>query len=249
MTNTYKIELNKTLSTLIAQREVWEDGVYKQANTELYAILEKCGEIYTALKEDKKKARAFSAVADELGISFNKGTSLALKIVRVVFGAQSNREFAYARVIKVWFDERTDGQTLTNYLIEKGGVENVRRNANKQTTTTLTADEYRELAAKAFESGQALATISVQDYMLRDDENDTDYMVALVRCDGKGAGIVLGGSNKRVLVNTALAVLGKELDDLQQQQQSIGAQTNKRADALNNITQFVAGQQQQTNAA
>ena len=72
MTNKYKNELKATLNTLIAQREVWEDGVYKQANAELCAILEKCGEIYTALREDKKNARAFNAIAEEQGVNFNK---------------------------------------------------------------------------------------------------------------------------------------------------------------------------------
>jgi|AntRauMFilla1563_2_1112583.scaffolds.fasta_scaffold00479_7 hypothetical protein len=249
MKNDIKIELYNTLNTLVAQRELWENGTYKQANSELYAILEQCGEIYTALKADKKTARIFNAVAAELGISFNKGTSLALKIVRVVFGAQSNREFAYARVIKVWFVERTDGQTLTNYVIEQGGVENVRRNASKQTTDTLSADDYREIAAEAFEGGHALATFSVEDYMLSDDENDTDYMVALVRCDGKGDGVVLGGSNKRMLVNTALAVLGKDINDLQKATNSTGAQNSKRTEAVNNITQFVAKRQQKKAAA
>jgi len=80
----FKMELNATLVTLIAQREHWENGVYKQANAELYAILEQCACIYVQLKKDKANARAFAALAEELDIKFNKGTSMALKIVRVV---------------------------------------------------------------------------------------------------------------------------------------------------------------------
>lgn len=248
MTNTFKIELNNTLNTLIAQREVWEDGVYKQANAELYAILEKCGEIYAALKEDKKNARTFNAIAEGLGVSFNKGTSLALKIVRVVFGAQRNREFAYASVIKIWYDESAEGQTLTNYVIEQGGVENVRRTAGKQVTVTLSADEYRDIAEGAFAAGTALTTFSVADYMLGDENNDTDYMVALVRYDDNGIGRVLAGSNKRALVSNTLAVLGKQIDDLQQEQNSTVTQADKRKQAAENIEQFLAGLQQSTAA-
>lgn len=220
MQNTYKTELNNTLNALIAQRELWEYGTYKQANTELYAILEQCGEMFAALREDKKNARAFNAIAEEQGIAFNKGTSLALKIVRVVFDAQTNREFAYARVIKVWFDERTDEQTLTNYVIEHGGVENVRRTASNNAKTKLSADDYRDIAEDALVSAHALATLDVQGYMLSDAENDSDYVVALVRCDNDGNGEVVYGSNKRALVNNALAVAGKELDSLQEQAES-----------------------------
>ncbi|PWG15642.1 hypothetical protein [Salibaculum griseiflavum] len=79
MKTTFKTKLHDTLTTLVAQREHWENGVYKQANAELYAILEQCAGIYAQLKEDKAHARAFNALAEELGITFNKGTSLALR--------------------------------------------------------------------------------------------------------------------------------------------------------------------------
>ena len=146
MTTITKTQLNNTLNALIAQRELWQNGTYAKANAELCAILEKCGEIYAALKADKKNARAFNAIADELGVAFNKGTSLALKIVRIVFGAQTNREFAYARVIKVWFAERADEQTLTNFVIEHGGVENVRRKVGNTTASKLSAEDYKDIA-------------------------------------------------------------------------------------------------------
>lgn len=240
MQNTYKTELNTTLNTLIAQREVWENGTYAKANTELRAILEQCGEIYAALKADKKNARAFNAIADELGIAFNKGTSLALKIVRVVFDAQTNREFAYARVIKVWFDERVDEQTLTNFVIERGGIENVRRNSKATNANKLGADDYKEIAENVLADASALATLAIEDYMLSDEENNTDYVVALVHCDGAGSGKIVYGSNKRVLVNNALAVMGKELDDLQKQATSKAELTDVKQQKAADIKQFVA---------
>lgn len=214
MQTNYKTELSTTLNTLIAQREHWENGTYKQANAELYAILEQCAGIYAQLKGDKANARAFNALAEELNVNFNKGTSLALKIVRVVFGQDTNREYAYARVLKVWHEERDETQTLTNFVIERGGIENVRRYAASANTNKLTADDYKDIAANVLTGQYALATFGLEDYMLRDDENDTDYMVALVHCDGKGNGKIVYGSNKRGLVHNALAVIGKEIDDL-----------------------------------
>lgn len=215
MQNTFKTTLNKTLATLIAQREDWENGAYKQANAELYAILEQCADIYAQLNEDKAHARAFNALADELGINFNKGTSVALKIVRVVFGQESNREYAYARVLKVWLEERSDAQTLTNFVIERGGIENVRRTASNTKAGKLTADDYRDIAENALTGEHELGTFALQDAMLSDSENTTQYMVALVHCDSDGNGKILYGSNKRALVENALAVIGKELDEQQ----------------------------------
>ena len=54
--------------------------------------------------------------------------------------------------------------------------------------------------------------------MLCDKDNETDYLVALVHCNGDGVGRVVCGSNKRSLVNNALAIMGKDIDDLQQEQ-------------------------------
>jgi hypothetical protein len=244
-----KDQMNTKLTALIAQREVWEAGTYKQANAELYAILEQCGVIYAALKEDKKSARAFSALADDQGVIFNKGTSLALKIVRLVFGKQGHREFAYTRVIKLWFEERTEGQTLTNFVIEHGGIENVRRNVGKASSDKLTADDYRAIAEEAFAEGEALATLSIEKYMLADTENDSDYLVAIVRCDGNGIGEVLYGSNKRSLVSNALAVMGKELGDLQEQDTSKDEIAEKRKRKTENIKKYFANLRMQKTAA
>jgi len=240
MKNNFKTELSAALQELVAQREHWENGVYKQANAELYAILERCAGIYAQLKDSKTNVFAFNALAEELGIKFNKGTSVALKIVRVVFGQESSREHAYARVLRVWFDKREDEQTLTNFLIENGGVENVRRTASNRQANKLTADDYRDIAANTLTGEHALATFGLRDYMLSDSENDTDYVVALVHCDGNGNGKIVYGSNKRALVDNALAVMGKELDDLQKRTDSKDTLNDVKQRKTANLQQFVA---------
>lgn len=230
MQTNFKTTLNAKLATLIAQRETWEEGVYKQANAQLYAILEQCAGIYEQLKETKAHARAFNAVAEELGIKFNKGTSLALKIVRVVFGKQNNREHAYALVVKIWYDERAEQQTLTNFVIERGGIENIRRSARSLKVARYTADDYRDIAESALSGQQGMHSFTVKDYMLSDEENDTDYLVAIVRYDSAGVGHIIYGSNKRALVNTALATAGKELDMRIKQSKQLQSKDEQKKD-------------------
>ena len=237
----FKTELATTLNTLIADRKTWENGSYKQANNDLYEILEQCGTIYAAVREDSTNARALNAVAEELGIVFNKGTSAALKVVRIVFGKQGDREFAYARVLKVWFDERTDNQTVTNFLIGRGGIEEVRR-ASKKKGSQLSTDDYREIAAAALVEGATLSTLSITNAMISDDKNDTSYIVALIRNKNDGSGAVLYATNKASLVNAALVATGKELHDLQEQEDSETATTEKRDLTLDNVKKFIARQ-------
>lgn len=240
MQNNFKAELTNTLNTLTAEREHWETGVYKQANEALYEILEKCSNVYSELKEDKSKLSVFNALAEERGVKFTKGTSLALKLVRLLFGENCNREFAYACVLNVWFNERGDGQTLTNFVIERGGIESVRRKTNTKVSTTMTVDDYRDVAAEALTGGYTLATFGLQDYMLSDDENDTDYVVALVRKDGQGNGGIVYGSNKRGLVNNALAVMGKEIDELQRKTASKNTLDDVKQKKAADIKKFIA---------
>jgi hypothetical protein len=245
----FKTDLHMTLNDLIQRCAAWEDGVYKQANTELYAILEQCAKVFTDCRDDKKTARSFNAVAEILGVKFNKGTSMALKVVRVVFGQQNHREFAYARVLKLWHEEAREGQTLTNYVIEKGGIENVRRNEGKRTAPVLTNDDYREIAANTMSGTPVLASFPVAEHMLRDEENDTDYIVALVHCDANGTGKVIYGSNRRSLVDAALAVMGKEINELQEEHGDTDLLDAKRQQTAINIKTFFAKQAAQAHAA
>ena len=235
----FKTELADSITTLISQREVWENGLYKQANAELYSILEKCSIIYAELRNDKSNLNAFKAIADELGINFGKGTSLALKIVRIVFGQQSNREFAYARVIKIGFEQKAETQTLTNFIIEHGGIENVRRSVGNDSTKKLSPDDYREIAEETFIGATAITSFNIASYMLCDKDKETDYLVALVHCDGNGVGRVVCGSNKRSLVNNALAIMGKDIDDLQQEQASKVESKDKKQQTADNVKQFL----------
>lgn len=237
---TTKEKLFKTIDDLIQRRTVWEEGTYKQANLQLYAILEECALIYAQCRENKATARSFNAVAEELGIGFNKGTSMALKIVRVVFGQDRQREFAYARVLKLWYEERSEGQTLTNYVIEKGGIENVRRNEGKKRTSALSNDDYRKITAEIMPETPALASFPLSKDMLRDEENTNDYMVALVHCDANGTGHVLYGSNRRSLVDAALAVIGKEINELQQEDDATDMRDTQRKQTELNLKSFLA---------
>ena len=76
--------------------------------------------------------------------------------------------------------------------------------------------------------------------MLSDSENDTDYVVALVHCDGTGNGKIVYGSNKRALVDNALAVMGKELDDLQTKTDSKDTLDDVKQRKTADVKQFAA---------
>lgn len=51
----YKVQLERTLDQISAARAIWEEGTLKSSNDELYAILERCFDIYREMKEDTAK--------------------------------------------------------------------------------------------------------------------------------------------------------------------------------------------------
>ena len=125
--NEYRKTLELTLEQIAEARAVWEEGTLKSANNELYAILERCFAVFTEMKEDTAKRRVLNALLTDRSMKPRSNTSLGLKVIRFVFGKEGNREQAYARVLGIAYDLKSADQSLTAYIEQCGGVEEVRR--------------------------------------------------------------------------------------------------------------------------
>ena len=81
-----KAQIHARLTAMSQARLVWEEGTLLAANSELYAILERCFELYTELKDDTKMRRALTSLLIDLEMKPQANTSLGLKVIRFVFG-------------------------------------------------------------------------------------------------------------------------------------------------------------------
>ena len=78
-------------------------------------------------------AKAITEQLEARGIGFNSSTSLALKIVRLAFCAPGmedkivNRAFTYAKVLKIASDAGQTGSTLSQYITDNHGIDEIRR--------------------------------------------------------------------------------------------------------------------------
>ena len=61
-----------------------------------------------------------------------------------------------------------------------------------------------------------------------------------MHCDSAGKGKIVYGSNKRGLVNNALAVIGKDIDDLQKQAASKETLDDIKVQKTADMKQFIA---------
>lgn len=223
MTNTTKTltkQYAQTIDAIIEKRILWEKGTYASANTELYAILAHCLDLFLALKTNMGAGKAINALLGERGITYNAATSLELKLVRLVFASADtaprihNRLLTYARVIRVAAESKQTGETLAKFITDNHGIDEIRR-ASKDGVST--ADKQKGLAERARvhliePSDDDLFT----DFDLPDALQPADgeqFSLALVRKNADGTGSIVFGTNNGAAVGTVLSLAGKTLQD------------------------------------
>jgi hypothetical protein len=220
MSETFKIQLERTLQQISDARAVWEEGTLKAANDELYAILERCFAVFAEMKEDTAKRRALNSLLTDRNMKPRTSTSLGLKVIRYVFGKEGNREIAYARLLSVAYDLKDADQSLTSYIEQCGGVEEVRRVSKVKDGKAMTADDYKQIAVAGLNMARIpVASFDLPEFIQPNSEYDEDYVVGLIRCNPDGTGDLLFGNNEAKVIDTVLVASGKYLDQKAQDDQ------------------------------
>ena len=216
----YKVHLERTLDQISAARAAWEEGTLKASNDELYAILERCYAVFAEMKEDTAKRRALNALLTDRNMKPRTSTSLGLKVIRYVFGKEGNREMAYSRVLTIAYDLKSEEQTLTSYIEECGGVEEVRRLQKIKDGKSMTAADYKQMAVMGLNMARIpVASFDLPEFIQPNSEYDEDYVVGLIRCNPDGTGDLLFGNNDAKVIDTVLIASGKYLDQKAQDDQ------------------------------
>ena len=219
MTNTKsdntKFELSNVVEALIAQREKWETGTYAASNAELYTLLGNTLDLFLKVRKNVGLSRAVSDLMDTYGVQYNSATSLALKIVRLVFVGKgreakiANRAYTYARVLTVAAAEGVTGEQLPKFIADRHGIDEIRRQNSTGETAAQKAQRARDYAATAFATQQQIASIELTDELQPVD--GAQFSLALVRKNEDGTGSIVFGTNNVAAVNAVLAIAGKDL--------------------------------------
>lgn len=200
------------LKKLHDKRTTWQNGTYKRSNDELYAILADCHALLVQLRGELKLRKKLNKAIEAAGYTVRSNTSLELKVVRAVFGAENKRTQTYARVLQIAKAELPKGWTLPEWIEEHGGIEEVRRKPKAGPTAAEKAKQYREFAEAKLANAQHIGKRFAPDDSLQpDDGGDYAYAVALVRVDADGKASLVFGTNKNVLVKAVITEAGKQL--------------------------------------
>lgn len=215
------IKTNNTLivanivDALIEQRRRWEEGTYAASSAELYALLGSTLDLFLKVRKDAGLSKAVTAHLDTYEIAYNSNTSLALRIVRLVFvgsGRETKiekRAFTYARVLVVAAEEGVDGDALVQFIIDNNGIDEIRRNGATGKTDAQKADQNRNFAEATLVTQRELMSIALSDELQPKD--GAIYSLALLRRNEDGTGSIVFGTNNAKVVGSVLVIAGKEL--------------------------------------
>jgi hypothetical protein len=213
-----KTDIHKRLDAMHTARVTWEEGTLRASNDELYVILEGVFAMYAELKAEVGKRRAFAALLTDLEVKTQANTSLALKVIRYVFGTQGRREDAYARVVAIAHDMKGPDQSFTSYVQECGGLEEVRRVPMSNKASAMSKDDFKKLALEGLIEVQVgVSTFDLPTFIQPNTDYEEDYAVALVRCNDNGTGTIVYGCNEAGIIDAVLVSSGKDLDERAQE--------------------------------
>jgi hypothetical protein len=213
-----------SLTNIRADFDVAENE-YQSAKGRIYTVLSRVFEQYVAIKvaiqnADKKNKQTLrelfekkvSDLNDERSIVATAATSLELRVMRVVTGSafKLEREKAYARVLRIAFDEKIhedEAMSFADWIVGAGGIEEVRRSGKAGSKQNEAAEAARVEYTATTASAQ-LPT-SFANKFVKVENSDPNFAVALVRKNADGTLSLVATADSKGAVTAMLKALGK----------------------------------------
>ena len=213
-----------SLTNIRADFDVAENE-YQSARGRIYTVLSRVFEQYVAIKvaiqnADKKNKQTLlelfekkvSDLNDERSIVATAATSMELRVLRVVTGStfKTEREKAYARVLRIAFDEKIhedEAMSFADWIVGAGGIEEVRRSGKAGSKQNEAAEAARVEYTATTASAQ-LPT-SFANKFVKVENSDPNFAVALVRKNADGTLSLVATADSKAAVTVMLKALGK----------------------------------------
>ena len=186
----------------------WENGVYVEANKQLYAVLARC---YAFLSQSEgesyiKIGNVLKAFYTSRKLSYNEKSPLACRIVRAVFGNVDRRRIStYAIVIRRAINEGVEISDFAAWIERNGGVQEVRLGRS------ATYVSKKDKAATIADKWDALSTLCVADdkklRMAKDAEYDNKHCLLIAKQNNNGTYTIKGVCHTNGIVEQAMATL------------------------------------------
>lgn len=125
--------VSEVIDQLVNERVHWENHELAKSNDALYALLQHCYTLNNAMSGSDFTAKALrKGLSNHIqlkGYQFKDSSPLITKIVKCVFGVDRRRVNAYSSALRVAIAEKVAVINLPKFFKDKGGIEEVRRQA------------------------------------------------------------------------------------------------------------------------
>jgi hypothetical protein len=202
---------DNAFNRIIAERESWEQNEFARSNQKLYTILKTCYSIFQSMNstDDEAKAykEAFNDFCERKKFVFKGSTHLTAKIVCCVFGADRRLVSNYGRVLRIAAEKNTSLSNFVQFIEERGGVEEVRRDKK---VSKSSAD--RAKTGKASLHGEVLGSVSSDLLNSKFDASAyTDAVLLLATKEADGSFAIRRVIQNSTVITNALASLATEV--------------------------------------
>ena len=232
MTNANTLMKNMVATQKAANK--WTKNAYRTASTELYELLAEC---YAHTQFYRSADISFKLQLNQLlrdaKHTFNEGTRIETKVVRVVFGEVftgaigRSRGAIYSKVLTAAHEEKVSKDNFVKWLTTQGGVEAVRKQNKGKTAAQIKTE-------RALNAHEQLTKQTTQDLQLSTPAQNYEYSLALVAHTG-GDKRIVALLNNNTLVKEALAKAFAELEEQ--------ASSTSTPEPVSNVTKIEARKQ------
>jgi len=229
-------QIGVVVDKLIAERKSWQANEYAQSNQRLYQLLQSCYVLYKEIAgvsaEKLAIKRAFLGHCVDLGYKFKDSTHLMYKVVACVFSeANKRRVSSYAKALRIANEKRIGSIDVPKFLIDAGGIEEVRRD----TKSKVSVKDKAKLGLPLMD-GPTLASVQSDALNALFDEAAYDGAVLLMSTrEVSGSFSIKHVIQSGVLVTSALAHLPTLLKDkkaLQEAEDKAANDESARSEAI-----------------
>lgn len=186
----------------------WEANQQRASNEVLYAILDRCYDIFDLTQKADDLRKKFLEAYAEKHPNTKAGTSIATKIIWAVFGKSlEQRAATYSRVLRLARMEILKEPKLTfrQFLARFGGIEEVRRHGNGEEIKRKRDTKIQSATAKLMAAKGLAGKISMQLPSDMQEKNEGhSFRAALLREEADGTHTVVMVSVSQGTVATML---------------------------------------------
>lgn len=211
-----KFDIAEWYYSAIQNRITWEEGTFASSNSELYAILADCLDLFQKAANSAELVDGIDTLMKKLNLKCTNRTSLAVKIVRLIFATEQTQDkikyrlYGYANALECAHAANVTKYDFADFVIRNGGIDELRR--AKSSNSSSDRERSIELAKKhlRLNSTGLIASLPKFPDALKPKAGKF-FSVALITAGPDGTANIVHASHSESLIASALAEAGELL--------------------------------------